>query len=163
MIRKYYKLYCDNCGDLLKEYPEIKPTREELESECFVCTPTKVFCCEQCREEFERENNLSKIVIYTGGREHPLVDEVAKHLMEKGVEVVLSDATNKHAEEHFNVPTLTEEMQKQMYESIKKGMETIGIETEYKSMVEARNRKNNKFNAQQLKNRSRYLNKHPRK
>ena len=163
MIRKYYKFYCDNCGDLLKEYPDKMPTREELENDCFVSTAENVFCCEQCKKEFERKNSLSKVVIYSGGKERPLVDEVAKHLMDKGVEVVLSDATNKHTEEHFNVPTLTVEMQKQMDETIKKSMETIGIETAYQSMVEARNRKNKKFNAQQLKNRSRYLNKHPKK
>lgn len=108
-----------------------------------------------------------KVVIYTGGKEIPDINDIVSILKEKGFEVEISDEHAKFNDGAFDIvpqiPTLTEEMQNQMYKTIKKSMETIGIETEYKSMVEARNRKNNKFNAQQLKNRSRYLNKHPRK
>ena len=121
-------------------------------------------------DEFKRlleENKIPEdatVVLYTGGQELDGMKDLVDTLASKSISVaIVEDALNKRAEEHFDVPTLTEEMQKQMYETIKKSMETIGIETEYKSMVEARNRKNNKFNAQQLKNRSRYLNKHPRK
>lgn len=121
-------------------------------------------------DEFKRlleENKIpedAKVVLYTGGQELDRVKDLLDTLASKSISVaIVEDALNKRAEEHFDVPTLTEEMQKQMYESIKKSLESMKIETEYRETKEARNRKNNKFNAQQLKNRSRYLNKHPRK
>ena len=47
MIKRYYKVYCDYCGDLLAEFDH-KPTREELKRKCLTSTATKVFCSTQC-------------------------------------------------------------------------------------------------------------------
>ena len=114
--------------------------------------------------EYIGKNEISKkdkVVIYSGGKEIPEIEELVDNLKGKGFEVEISDDQSKFNDGAFDVvpqmPTLTEEMRNAMYEALKKSIEHYGIESEYKQEKEARNRKNNKFNAQQLKNRSRYL------
>ena len=54
MIKRYYKVYCDYCGDLLAEFGH-KPTRDELEQQNLFCTATKVFCSAQCHGDWNHD------------------------------------------------------------------------------------------------------------
>ena len=54
MIKRYWKVYCDYCGDELAEFDH-KPTREELEMKNLFCTATKVFCSAQCHGDWNHD------------------------------------------------------------------------------------------------------------
>ena len=54
MIKRYWKVYCDYCGNLLAEFDH-KPTRNELEHENLFCTATKVFCSEICHGDWNHD------------------------------------------------------------------------------------------------------------
>lgn len=54
MIKRYWKVYCDYCGDELTEFDH-KPTREELEQRNLICTATKMFCSEQCHGDWNHD------------------------------------------------------------------------------------------------------------
>ena len=54
MIKRYYKVYCDYCGDLLAVFDH-KPTREELERKNLFTTATKVFCSAQCHGDWNHD------------------------------------------------------------------------------------------------------------
>ena len=54
MIKRYWKVYCDYCGNLLAEFDH-KPTRDELESKNLFTTATKVFCSTQCHGDWNHD------------------------------------------------------------------------------------------------------------
>lgn len=54
MIKRYWKVYCDYCGDELAEFDH-KPTRKELEQKNLFCTATKVFCSAQCYDDWNHD------------------------------------------------------------------------------------------------------------
>lgn len=54
MIKRYWKVYCDYCGDLLAELDH-NPTRDELEHENLFTTVTKVFCSTQCYGDWNHD------------------------------------------------------------------------------------------------------------
>lgn len=54
MIKRYWKVYCDYCGNLLAEFDK-KPTREELEQHELICTPHRQFCSARCQDDWHHD------------------------------------------------------------------------------------------------------------
>lgn len=50
MIKKYYEISCDNCGN--PDYLGYKPNKQDLIKMKWVIYNGKHFCCEQCKEDY---------------------------------------------------------------------------------------------------------------
>lgn len=71
MIKRYYKVYCDYCGNLLAEFDH-KPTRDELDQKCLFTTATKVFCSALCHGDWNHDLQQTRYLnLKQKGRIHP--------------------------------------------------------------------------------------------
>ena len=55
MITKWYEVTCDYCGRAINHYVGKKPSRELMESNGTITTPTKQFCCEACMDDYNHD------------------------------------------------------------------------------------------------------------
>lgn len=55
MITKWYEVTCDYCGRGINHYVAKKPSRELMESDGAITTPTKQFCCEACMADYNHD------------------------------------------------------------------------------------------------------------
>lgn len=56
MIKRYYEVLCDNCGDVIDYYPYCKPSTDDFHRDGVICTPTEQFCCEECHRAYLNNN-----------------------------------------------------------------------------------------------------------
>lgn len=71
MIQKWYEVTCDYCGAGINHYIGCRPTRKMLEGDGVVCTATKQFCGEICRDEWNHDRQLRQYMnLHPNGRIH---------------------------------------------------------------------------------------------
>lgn len=59
MIKKYYEISCDNCGNY--DYLGYKSTKQDLIEMKWVIHNGKHFCCERCKEDYVN-NKTNKVI-----------------------------------------------------------------------------------------------------
>ena len=52
MILEFYKVICDDCGEVIKEFPYY-PEEPDLIASGITVYNSKVFCCEECLTSYK--------------------------------------------------------------------------------------------------------------
>ncbi len=55
MIKKYFQVVCDHCGNNINDYPSKRPTNQELRKDNIVIYNRKQFCNYECKRYFQTE------------------------------------------------------------------------------------------------------------